>query len=740
MIELIYMVRFMYEKWMVCTYQQGYLNIGTGGRMDKLYHTKNENAEIQRLNSIDKSSLPPDGGTEFNRLIFSRSPYLLQHAENPVDWYPWGNEAFAKAAREDRPVFLSIGYATCHWCHVMERESFVDPEVAEILNRHFVAIKVDREERPDVDDQYMAAAQILQGGGGWPLNLFLTPERKPFYVTTYVPKYPRPGTTGFMELLEKIADVWKTQRDVVESSCESVIKDLSEGADPTPAPIPGSEILEGAFSQVNMIYDQTWGGFGTSPKFPRPIFISFLLRFWNRMKNPQALEMVVHSLRMMRGGGIYDQLGFGFHRYSVDRKWLVPHFEKMLYDQGMLAMAYIEAFQATGDVYFKNVAEEIFTYVRDEMTSPEGGFYSARDADTEGEEGKFYTWTTGEVKKVLGENEATKVLRLFGATEEGNFEGENIFHLQVPETEFSLGEGVPPEIFRDNLQTWRSRLLSARDERVKPLRDEKILTSWNGLMIAALARGFAVTGELKYLELADRAVKFIKEKLIEGSGRLLRSHYLGVSEVPAFLEDYAFFVLGLTELYEATMERQYLRDAVHYARETLRLFADEEVFGLFDTGEDAENVLVRKKSFLDGVIPSGNSVAAMNLLKIGRITGKKSLVREGEGILRSLMGNAMSQPAGCLYSVIAVDYLHGPYVDVTLVGNREDPDLRELRATIALRFIPHLVIHFREEGEEEGYKTLEGRPAAYVCHDGICRPPVSGREALDRVLDEIISA
>ncbi len=708
--------------------------------MEKIFREKDENAEIQRLASVDKHSLPPDGGPEFNRLIFSGSPYLLQHAENPVDWYPWCEEAFARAAREDRPVFLSIGYATCHWCHVMERESFVDLEVAAVLNRHFVAIKVDREERPDVDDRYMAAAQILKGGGGWPLNVFLTPDRKPFYVTTYMPKEPRPGSTGFIELLEKIADVWKNQRDVVESSCETILKDLAEGSEPTPAPIPGGEVLQGAFRQVDLIYDQNWGGFGTAPKFPRPIFINFLLRFWNRMKDSSALHMAVHSLRMMRCGGIYDQLGFGFHRYAVDRKWLVPHFEKMLYDQGMLAIAYLEAFQATGDINFKRVAEEIFTFVLDEMTSPEGGFYSARDADTGGVEGKYYVWATDEVKKVIGDDNAAKIFQLFGLTEEGNFEGENIFHLNMPVEEFAAREGVSPETFRDSLESWRIRLLSAREKRAKPLRDEKILTSWNGLMIAALARGYAVTGDRRYMEHADRAAKFVKERLVAENGRLQRSHYQGGASIPAFLEDYAFFVWGLAELYEATMSARYLQDAVYFCRETLRLFADDESYGLFDTGKDAENVLVKKKSYLDGVVPSGNSVAAMNFLKIGRITGKKSFIREGEGILRSLMGNVMTQPAGCLYSLIALDYLNGPEVDVTLVGKMEDPELRELQAAFAGRFIPHLVLHFRDDGEEEGYRTIGGRPAAYVCHDGICRPPVAGREAVERILGEIITA
>ncbi len=706
--------------------------------MDEQNAQRDENVKIQHLIQIDKSSLPPDGGSVFNRLIFSRSPYLLQHAENPVDWYQWGEEAFDKARNENKPVFLSIGYATCHWCHVMERESFEDREVADVLNRHFVAIKVDREERPDVDDQYMTVAQLLKGGGGWPLNVFLTPDRKPFYALTYLPKTARRGMPGFIEILEKISDVWKTQRDDVETSCVSIIENLAETTEPKPAPIPGSEILEGAYRHLELVFDRRWGGFGSAPKFPMPLFISFLLRFWHRMKNSQALEMAEHSLRMMRNGGIYDQLGFGFHRYAVDQKWLVPHFEKMLYDQGMIALAYLEAFQATGDVSYKKVAEEIFTYVRGEMTSPEGGFYSARDADTDGVEGKYYVWTPDEIKSTLGEEAATTVCRLFDITDGGNFEGENILHLDLHINEFAKREGINPEVLLANVETWRREMLSVREERVKPLRDEKVLTSWNGLMIAALARGYAVTGEKRCLEMAENAVKFIKKRLLTSDGRLLRSHYLGESTVPAFLEDYAFFVWGLIELYEATLDPEYLHYAIHYSQEIIRLFVDETSYGLFDTGFDAENVLVRKKSTIDGVIPSGNSVAAMNFLKLGKITAKARFTEEGRGILRSMMGDALARPTGYFYSLMALDYLHGTDVDVTMVGDIEDPVMQKMLHCVSQRFMPHLVLRVKGEGAETGYKTLGGQPTAYVCHGGMCRPPVTGRDGLEKVLDEVV--
>jgi uncharacterized protein YyaL (SSP411 family) len=695
-----------------------------------------ENVKLERLIKVDKSSLPSDGGPGFNRLIFARSPYLLQHAENPVDWYQWGDEAFARAANENKPLFLSIGYATCHWCHVMEHESFDDIEVAEVLNRHFISIKVDREERPDVDDQYMTAAQMLEGGGGWPLNVFLTPERKPFHVVTYVPKIAHHGHTGFVELLEKVADVWKTQRDLVETSCDTIIHNLVETAEPKPAPIPGGEILEGVYQHLEMMYDRVWGGFGSAPKFPRPLFLSYLLRFWKRMKHSNALEMVVHSLAAMRKGGIYDQLGFGFHRYSVDENWLVPHFEKMLYDQAMLAMTYLEAYQATDNVSWKTVADEIFEYVGNEMTSQEGGFYSARDADTEGVEGKHYIWTPEEVTSIVGREAARVLYDFYDISEGGNFEGENILHLDMDVVEFAESKGTAADTLRADLDNWRKKLLSARENRIKPLRDEKILTSWNGLMIAALARGFAVTGDGKLLKMAENAVKFIEDKLVTKDGRLLRSHYLGESTVQGFLEDYAFFVWGLIELYEATLDTGYLNSAVHFNKETLRLFVDEHNYGLFDTGCDAENVLVRKKSFVDSVVPSGNSVAAMNFLRLGKVKSIRKYVKEGEGILRSMMGNALEQPSSFLYSLMALDYLHGPDVDVTLVGDPADPVLQDMLRCLSRRFIPHLVLRTAKEGGAGGYRTLGGKPTAYVCHAGTCRPPVSGRDTLDKILDD----
>jgi uncharacterized protein YyaL (SSP411 family) len=700
---------------------------------------ENENAALQRLVEIDKSSLPPDGGPNFNRLIFAGSPYLLQHAENPVDWHEWGDVAFARAKSENKPVFLSIGYATCHWCHVMERESFKDREVAEVLNRHFVSVKVDREERPDIDDQYMTVAQLMNGGGGWPLNVFLTPDKEPFYVATYIPKTARSGMAGIIEVLEKITEVWNFQRDVVESTCADIIKNLAAAAEPTPAPLSGTDIIADAFRQLEKLYDGKWGGFGSAPKFPRPLFISFLLRYWRRTGNVASLAMAEHSLQEMRNGGIYDQLGYGFHRYSVDEKWLIPHFEKMLYDQAMLAISYIEAFQSTGKHFYKDVAEEIFDFVQREMTSPEGGFYSAWDADTEGVEGKFYVWTPAEVKAILDEDEAETACRLYDITEKGNYEGENILHLQIPVDKIAESEGLDGATFCVDLERWRKLLLSAREKKIKPLRDEKIITSWNGVMIAALAKGFAVTGDARYLDDANNALNFIKRRLVTPERRLQRSYYRGESVVPAFLEDYTFFIWGLIELYQATLETEYLLDAITFSEEILRLFVDEFSYGLFDTGCDAENILIRKKSTHDGVIPSGNSVAAMNFLRIGKITAKPDFIKEGEGILRSLMGNALEQPNGYLHSLAAMDYLHGPEVDITLVGRRADRETEDMLRCVTRRFIPGLAFRFRDsEGESNDYRAIDDRTTAYVCTQVSCRPPVVGSVALESLLGEIV--
>jgi len=697
---------------------------------------QDENERIRRLIELDKSSLPVDGGPEFNRLIFAASPYLLQHAANPVDWYPWGEAAFARAAAEDKPVFLSIGYATCHWCHVMEHEAFEDKEVAAAFNRSFVCIKVDREERPDIDEHYMAVAQLMTGSGGWPLNIFMTPEKQPFYAATYLPRTPRMGMPGIIPLLEQVAGLWKTQRQQLEESSVSVIEALASQSQPRPGRLPDTELVDIACRQLAGMYDAQWGGFGSAPKFPMPLYLSFLLRYWRRSGSATALAMVEHSLRMMRQGGVYDQLGFGFHRYAVDRQWLVPHFEKMLYDQALISLACLEAFQATATAGYRQVADEIFAYVLGEMTSPEGGFFAGQDADTEGEEGTCYLWTRDEIAAAIGHDEAELFCRLFGVTAGGNFEGQNILHLSLSPQDFAAREGIIPELLLADLERWRQTLLALRNRRIRPFRDEKVLTAWNGLMIAALARGYAVAGEERYLTAAQRAAAFTAMQLTTADGRLLRSCHQGKAAIPAFLEDYAFFVWGLIELHQATLEQEYLDRARFLTGEMLRLFDGAGGEGLYETGLDSEQLPVRQQNSRDGVLPSGNSVAAFNLFRLGRMTGDDAYLRAGEVIVRTFMGGVARQPLASLHLLAAADYHLGPELTIILAGNRAE--LGELLQLIQRRFLPQLVL--RHGDESGGYPAVGGRPTAYVCAGGACRPPLTEAGALGGLLDELGSA
>jgi hypothetical protein len=696
-----------------------------------------ENERLRQLAALDKSVIPADGGPAYNRLIFAASPYLLQHADNPVDWYQWGDEAFTRARAEDKPVFLSIGYATCHWCHVMAHESFEDRQVAEALNRNFVAIKVDREERPDIDDQYMKVAQIISGSGGWPLNIIMTADKRPFFAATYLPKTRRMGMPGIIELLDKISEFWQAQPEKVAENCAAIMDAMTRLNVPTAADRAGMELEESAFQQLAGMYDESLGGFGNAPKFPMPHYISFLLRLWKISGSPEALRMAEQTLTTMRRGGIYDQVGFGFHRYSVDRQWLVPHFEKMLYDQALLAIAYAEAFQATGNDLYRDVVREILTYALREMVLPEGGFCSAQDADTEGEEGRFYLWTPDGVAAVLGAESAPVFCRLFDVTQKGNFEGRNILHLPLPLETFAEREGVIPELLRADVARWRGSLLAERDKRIRPLRDAKALTAWNGLLIAALAKGYGVCGDDSFIQAADRAVAFVGKHLRTPEGRLLRSYHLESATIPAFLEDYAFFVWGLIELYQVTLSNDYLEEAILLSREMLRIFAGEDGGGLFESGADAEEVLLRQKSAYDGVLPSGNSVAAMNLMRLGRICEDPALQEAGEAVVREFLGSAVKQPAAYLQLLMAHEFQLTAEVAITLVGEREREEMKAMLAAISKRFIPHLVLRHADKGDIGGFTAPAEGGAAYVCAGGACRTPVATAEELERLLDEV---
>ena len=550
-----------------------------------------------------------------NRLINEKSPYLLQHAYNPVDWHTWTEEAFEVAKWEDRPIFLSIGYSTCHWCHVMERESFENPEVADLLNSKFVAIKVDREERPDIDHIYMQVCQTLTGSGGWPLTIIMTPERQPFYAATYLPPHNRGGMMGLIELLNRLSGLWENDREKALQAGQEVSNWVRKTAGVRRGITLSPEVFTQAYQQYSQIFDSTYGGFGSAPKFPTPHNLVFLLKYYEQNKDNKALEMVEKTLTGMHQGGIYDHIGFGFSRYSTDRRWLVPHFEKMLYDNALLAMAYLEAYRITGRELYSQVARDIFTYVLRDMQSPEGGFYSAEDADSEGEEGKFYTWSLDEVRDALGSRGA-QYCDVYDISERGNFEGRNIPNLI---------EKSEPWEYRTQFEEEGQLLFDLREKRMKPLKDDKILTAWNGLMIAALAMGSRIMKEPRYLQEAQKAADFILQKLRREDGRLLTRYRDGEALYPAYATDYAYLIWGLIELNEAGADGRYLQSAKELNDDLINLFWDQEEGGLFFYGEDSEQLLTRPKEVYDGAMPSDNAVATLNFLRLARIKGDSSL-------------------------------------------------------------------------------------------------------------------
>jgi len=616
-----------------------------------------------------------------NRLINEKSPYLLQHADNPVDWYPWGEEAFEKAKKEDKPILVSIGYSTCHWCHVMEHESFEDPEVAKLMNDTFISIKVDREERPDIDNIYMAVCQMLSKGNcGWPLNVVMTPDNKPFFAATYIPKQSRFGRIGMMELIPRVNEMWNTKRDEVLKSANQITSALKQGLEYSnvqATEILDKSVLVNAYNQLASNFDSIHGGFGSRPKFPTPHNYLFLLRYWRRSGDEKALSMVEKSLQEMRLGGVYDNIGFGFHRYSTDAEWFLPHFEKMLYDQAMLAMAYIEAYQATGKKEYEQTAREIFTYVLRDMTDKTGGFYSAEDADSEGEEGKFYLWTDDEIKEILGKDKADLIINVFNVEDQGNFSEEatgrktrdNILHLRKPLAEIASSLDVSEQELNKSIESARERLFRVREKRVHPYKDDKILTDWNGLMIAALAKGAKAFNDPKYSDAASRAVDFILNNLRDNNGRLLHRYREGEAGIMANIDDYAFLVWGLIELYEATFDVRYLQTALELNNESITHFWDDENGGFYFTPDDGEELLVRQKEINDGAIPSGNSVAMLNLLRLGRITADANLEQKASQIGNVFSKSVKRYPAGFTQFMVGLEFGLGPSYEVIIAGD-----------------------------------------------------------------------
>ncbi len=683
-------------------------------------------------------------GPRTNRLAGEKSPYLLQHAHNPVDWFPWGEEAFETARRLDRPVFLSIGYATCHWCHVMEKESFENPEVAELMNRAFVSVKVDREERPDLDHIYMTACQMLTGSGGWPLTIVMTPEKMPFFAATYIPPKARFGRAGMVELVPRLQDVWENRRDEVMDSAGKILAALETAAVPEAEGDLGMEALDRAFEELSGSFDARHGGFGKAPKFPSPHNLLFLLRYWKRTGNPRALEMVESTLAAMRRGGLFDHVGFGFHRYATDETWLVPHFEKMLYDQAMLAMTYVEAWQATGKGLYRRTAEAVFAYLLRDMVTPEGGLCAAEDADSEGVEGKFYVWTEREIRDTLPESDADLVIRAFNVSEEGNFRdeatgrktGENILHRSQGPQARPLN---PDEKAR--LEAARETLFGIRERRVRPLRDDKVLTDWNGLMIAALARGARAFENPAYAEAAARAAAVVEARLSGAGGRLLHRYRDGQAAVEGLLDDYAFLAWGLLELYEATFEEKHLRWALELADVMRSRFEDAERGGFFFAAKGAEDLIVRKKEFQDAAVPAGNSVAALILLRLARLTGRSDLEESASGVFQALAGTVDRLPSAFTFLLSALDFATGPTQEVVIVGDRDGDDTRAMVQVLGSRFLPDTVTLLRpaDRGTPDidtlapfvrHHEMVEGKAAAYVCRDRACRAPVTGSQAL----------
>ena len=697
------------------------------------------------------------GAPHRNRLAREKSPYLLQHASNPVDWHPWGEEAFEIARREDKPIFLSIGYSTCHWCHVMERESFEQEDVARILNQHFVPVKVDREERPDVDQIYMTVCQALTGSGGWPLTVILTPDRRPFFAGTYFPPEARFGRPGLKEILYQIVSAWEQQRDRVAETAERIVSEIQPHFAGSPGGALGAETLRLGFDQLASRFDEPYGGFGT-PKFPSPHILTFLLRYWLRGGEPRALEMVETTLQAMRRGGIYDHVGFGFHRYSTDREWLVPHFEKMLYDQALLMIAYVEAYQATGNPLYGAVAKEIAAYVLRDMTSPEGAFYSAEDADSEGEEGKFYLWRRSEIETILGAEEAALYCHAYQIEAEGNWRdeatgrvpGTNIPHLDEDPAAIAAEVGIEPVELARRLEAARQRLFAARERRVHPHKDDKILTSWNGLMIAALAKAAQAFSEPSYAKAAERAVVFLSAKLVREDGRLLARFRDGEAAHPAYLDDYAFLAWGLLELYEATFAARHLDAALRLIREIERLFRDPQAGGYFFTGEDGEALLARAKEIYDGAAPSGNSVAALVLLRLGRVTGDPALEERAAAIFRAFSGTAAKSPTAHAQLLGALDFALGPTREIVIAGEKSDPEARAMAREVGRRLLPRKVVLWNAPEEAKTLHALApfvktqtpvgGASAVYVCENYACRVPVTSAGELGRLLDAPIPA
>ena len=697
-----------------------------------------------------------------NRLAKEKSPYLLQHADNPVDWYAWGDEAFRKAKAENKPVFLSIGYSTCHWCHVMEHESFVNEEIAKILNDHFVSIKVDREERPDIDNIYMTVVMAMTGSGGWPMSVFLTPDKKPFYGGTYFPPTARWGSPGFKDLLLTIHDNWQKRREEIVQSSQAITEALQKRERPSALGEKlDQQILEEGYRELSSHYDARFGGFGQAPKFPMGHNLSFILRYWKRTNETKALEMVENTLLKMAEGGIYDHLGGGFHRYSTDREWQIPHFEKMLYDQAILVKAYLEVYQATGNERYAQISREVLDYVTRDMQSPEGGFYSAEDADSldsdskfEKREGAFYLWTQTAIEKILSSEEEKIFIYHFGIESNGNaksdphgeFVGKNVIFVNHSLQETAQHFNSSESEIREIIEKAKAKLQDVRLKRPRPHLDDKILVDWNGLMISSLAFASRVLNEKRYANAATKATDFILEKLVDKNRRLLHRYREEEAAILATLDDYAFLIQGLIDVYEATFEIRYLKQATQLTEEMIRLFWDEKEGGFFFTAKDSEKLLFRQKEVYDGAIPSGNGIALLALERLSHIILSDDLMKKADLLCQTFASEIKQRPSGYTQFLIGLDFAIGPSAEIVLAEAQEPEVLEDMIKAIYQRFFPNKVLILRpfNKGQLSSLKSLvpfiekqgpqEGKTTIYVCQNRICQRPITSLEQLSAQL------
>ncbi|GAB6098425.1 thioredoxin domain-containing protein [Halanaerocella petrolearia] len=676
-----------------------------------------------------------------NELIDEKSPYLLQHAHNPVNWYPWSEEAFEKSLEEDKPIFLSIGYSTCHWCHVMERESFEDEEVAEILNEDFVSIKVDREERPDIDDIYMSVCQSMTGRGGWPLTIIMTPDKKPFFAGTYFPKESKLGRPGLLQILNRIKKSWTNQREKLLQSSEEITKALQEhnikGQTKDLNTTDLEDLIERGFNSLKNSFDPAYGGFGGAPKFPSPHSLMFLLRYAKVEEDQEGLTIVEETLDSMYQGGIYDHIGYGFSRYSTDDKWLVPHFEKMLYDNALLAIIYLEAYQILNKESYAQVAEEILSYINRDMTASEGAFYSAEDADSEGVEGKYYVWTPSEIKEVLGKEKGEEFCQTYNITEEGNFEGKNIPNL----IDTDLNKVEVDNKFAES----RRKLFLAREDRIRPAQDDKILTGWNGLMIAAFAKADQILNKSEYKEQAKETAQFIWANLRrEEDGRLLARYREGEADYLAYAQDYAFFIWGLIELYQSTFKVDYLEKALTLNEDLIHYFWDQEEGGLYLYGSDGEKLITRPKKLRDAALPSGNSIATLNWLRLAKLIGKQELEEMAEEQVKYFYQQLDRVPRAYTAFLMSVLFIEKGGQEVVIVTEEEDEIGGEMINYFQQEFTPFSVIIAKGREDDElkklipyiaDYNQEGGQATAYVCQNFSCLTPVTTVDEFRDLID-----